>query len=93
MKSVFQKDKECIVCGTTINLHEHHCIYGTANRKMSEKRGFKVYLCQTHHTGTNGVHSHNEVDTRLKEMCQRYYEEHYGTREEFMEEFGQNYLD
>ena len=92
MKSVFQSEKECLLCGTTINLHEHHCIYGTANRKISEKRGFKVYLCQNHHTGTNGVHSNKEVDLRLKTMCQEYYEAHYGTREEFIEEFGQSWL-
>ena len=92
MKSVFQSNKECMVCGTTFNIHEHHCIYGTANRKKYEKRGFKVFLCQHHHTGTNGVHSDKTLDMRLKHTCQRYYEEHYGTREDFIKEFGKNYL-
>lgn len=29
---------------------------------------------------------------RLKKMAQKYYEENYGTREYFIQEFGRNYL-
>lgn len=32
------------------------------------------------------------LDLRLKQECQRYYEEHYGTREKFIKEFGRSYL-
>lgn len=52
MKSILQTNKECYVCKTTYNLHLHHICYGVANRKISDKNGFVVYLCQYHHEGT-----------------------------------------
>ena len=92
-KSVIQSEKECYVCGTTYNLHDHHIIYGYANRKLSEKYGLKVWLCAEHHNmGNQGVHFNKELDTHLKEKAQEYFESNYGTREEFMEIFGRSYL-
>jgi hypothetical protein len=38
------------------------------------------------------VHFNKELDLKLKEMAQRYYEENYGTREDFIKEFGKSYL-
>lgn len=93
MKSVLHKTKECYVCGDTYNLHEHHVLNGVANRRLSEKRGLKVYLCAYHHNASNeGVHFNKALDTELKQMAQRYYEEHYGSREDFRREFGKSYL-
>ena len=93
MDTVFQCDKECFVCGTTLNIHDHHCIYGTSNRKISEKYGLKVWLCARHHNMSGeGVHFNKSLDLRLKTMAQEYYESHYGTREEFIREFGRSYL-
>lgn len=94
MKSVLQKSKCCYVCGTTLNLHEHHCLYGTANRKRAELRGLKVYLCYEHHEGNTGVHQNPNkgIDLELKQISQMYYENHYGTREDFIREFGKSYL-
>ena len=34
-----------------------------------------------------------DVDTALKRLSQQYYETHYGTREQFISEFGRNYLE
>lgn len=93
MKSVLQKTKKCYVCGTTYGLHDHHILYGTSNRKQSEKRGLKVWLCGVHHNLSNeGVHFNKDLDNHLKTMAQEYYEEHYGTREDFRKEFGKSYL-
>lgn len=93
MRSVIQSEKECFVCGTTLNLHSHHCFYGTSNRKQAEKRGLKVWLCSYHHNMSNeGVHFNKDLDIRLKTMSQEYYESHYGTREQFIREFGKSYL-
>lgn len=93
MKTVLQTEKECFVCGTTQNLHDHHVFFG-ARRKLAEKRGLKVFLCVRHHTGSNeAVHNNRVLDLSLKRMAQKYYEEHYGTREDFIGEFGKNYLD
>ena len=93
MESVIQSEKECYVCGTTLNLHSHHCLYGVSNRKQAERRGLKVWLCAYHHNMSNeGVHFNKSLDIRLKTMAQEYYESHYGTREQFVREFGRNYL-
>lgn len=93
MKSVLQSEKECFVCKTTQNLEEHHCLYGTSNRKMSEKYGLKVWLCHEHHTGNTGVHFNKELDLQIKELAQAYYEEHIGSKQDFMRDFGRNYID
>ena len=91
-KSIIQKEKECFVCKTTYCLEEHHCIYGTANRKLSEKYGLKVWLCHEHHTGTHGVHFNKDLDTHLKKLAQETFETKYGANKRFTEVFGKNYL-
>lgn len=93
MESIIQKEKQCLVCGTTYNLHSHHIFFGTANRKQSEKYGLKVWLCAYHHNMSNeGVHFNKHLDNHLKQMGQRHFETRYGSREEFIEKFGKNYL-
>lgn len=92
MKSVLQEDKEeCFLCGGRAS-EEHHCIYGTANRKLSEKYGLKVYLCPNcHRTGNMAVHKNYFTDLKLKQIAQKKFEELYG-HEKFMEVFKKNYL-
>lgn len=93
MESIIQNDKECYVCKNTIGLHSHHILYGTANRKMSELYGLKVWLCGKHHNLSNeGVHFNKELDLHLKRLAQEHYEARYGTRVDFRETFGRNYL-
>lgn len=91
-RSIIQTEKECYVCGTTYNLHEHHCIYGTANRKQSEKYGLKVWLCLEHHTGQRGVHHNKDLDTQLKKLAQTRFEAEYGQNIRFRDVFGKNYI-
>lgn len=92
MKTVLQSEKECIVCGTTYNLHDHHIFFGS-RRKASERRGLKCWLCANHHNMSNdGVHHNRILDLKLKKFAQKYYEDHYGTREDFRREFGKSYL-
>lgn len=94
MNTVLQSEKECYVCGTTNGLHSHHVLYGTANRKNADHDGLKVWLCAKHHNMSNeGVHFNKALDLHLKEMAQRYYEAQIGTREDFIERYGRNYLD
>jgi len=38
------------------------------------------------------VHNNREMDLVLKQQAQKYYEEHIGTREQFIKEIGRNYL-
>lgn len=91
-KSIIQKKKECIICGS-LNTEEHHVFYGTANRKLSEKYGLKVYLCAEHHRGTRGVHGKDGkmIDSYLKQLAQSKFEEK-ESREKFIQIFGMNYL-
>ena len=92
MKSIIQDKKQCFVCGTTLNLHDHHIIYGTSNRKQSEKYGLKVWLCQEHHTGSTGVHFNRNLDLYLKKLAQEHFEAEYGARNVFRSVFGKSYL-
>ena len=41
---------------------------------------------------SEGVHFNKPFDLALKTKAQTYYEEHYGTREDFRREFGKSYL-
>ena len=90
-KSILTNEKECFVCKTTQNLHDHHVFYGTANRKISERYGYKVWLCQEHHTGNNGVHFNRSLDIWLKSIAQTHFEITH-TRDEFIKTFGKSYL-
>ena len=95
IKSVLQNEKRCFACGTTKDLEEHHCIYGSANRKKADKRGLVVWLCSVdHRTGPASVHNNPKgpLDIYLKRLAQTYYEEHIGTREDFRKEFGKSFI-
>lgn len=84
--------KECYVCHTTQNLHRHHIYFG-ANRKISEKYGFVVYLCGRHHNLSNaGVHFNKALDLELKRKCEQDYIDNGHTIEEFIKLIGKNYL-
>lgn len=91
-KSIISNEKECFRCKTTINLHKHH-IFSGPFRNKSEKYGCWCYLCMTHHTGSQGVHTHNGTEywKQLKQLCQRKFEEQY-SHELFMKEFKRNNL-
>lgn len=90
--SILQNEKKCFVCGTTYNIHTHEIFFGTANRKKSIKYGCCIYLCGYHHNLSNeGVHFNKKLDTYLKQIGQRAFEEKYPDKD-FLKEFGRNYL-
>jgi hypothetical protein len=91
MKSIIQDEKRCYICGQAHWIEDHHIFFGTANRKLSEKYGLKVYLCQEHHRGNTGVHNNRELDLKLKRIAQTAFEKNH-SREEFISVFGRNYL-
>ena len=93
LKSIFTDDMEhCMFTGS--NVVERHHVFGSFNRERSEKYGFIAPLRPDLHP--NGVHANPDLSTRvdiaLKQTCQKWYEENVGTREEFIAEFGRNYL-
>lgn len=94
MKSILQTEKECYVCHTTRDLHDHHIFEGgtNGNRKMSEKYGMKIWLCAYHHNMSDeGIHFNKALDMQVKMMAQEKFEETH-TRAEFREVFGKSYL-
>lgn len=95
MKSIMQDKKECYICHTTNNLEVHHCLHGTANRKLAEKDGLKVWLCAEHHRGDNGVHGKYgaTLDSYLKSIAQlAYMQNNNKTKEEFIRRYGKSYI-
>lgn len=96
MKSIMNTQKGiCYVCGRRGFTQEHHIFYGTANRRLSERYGLKVHLGLEHHiVGPEAVHNGNEeLNRKLKQEAQRAFESQHGSRKQFMEIFGRNYLE
>lgn len=107
MKSIFTSDfNKCAVTNIYRGARriEVHHVYGgiTGNRKKSTKYGYVVPLVDVcHPNGSAGSDKEckrltgmtlKELDIKLKQRCQEHYEAHYGTREQFIAEFGKNYL-
>lgn len=92
-RSIIQSEKKCLLCDTTIGLHEHHVVFGNANRKLSEKYGLKVWLCYKHHTGDDGLHFNKDFNEQLRKLAQMKFEEVYGANKCFRDIFGINYLE
>lgn len=87
---VFETDC-CYVCGNP-NTQWHHVFFGNANRKISDRYGYVIGLCQAHHTGQNGVHFNKRLDMQLKTMAQEHFESNYGSREDFIKVFGKSFI-
>lgn len=100
-RSIMQ-DKEAGQCYLCRLLHgdysiksvrqEHHVMGGTANRRLSEKYGIKVWLDPDHHLyGPEAVHKNAEVAEILHREAQKAFEKAYPELD-FLEIFGKNYL-
>lgn len=99
MTSILQKDNGvCFLCALKGDYHEqftheHHVIYGTAGRKLSEKYGLKVYLCPDHHEfGKEAVHRNRQTRILLEKIAQLVFISSYG-QEFWMQVFGRNSLE
>ena len=90
-RSILQDEKRCFICGTNIGCELHHCIHGTAGRKIADKLGLTLWLCSEHHRGNYSPHQNRELDLRLKRFAQSCYEDKH-SREEWMQKVGRNYL-
>lgn len=94
--SVFTDDMDhCYFTGSPY-VERHHIFEGRQGYKdKTEARGFVIPLRYDLHP--NGVRfnptpENKQIDNKLKRMAQEYYEEHYGSREDFRHEFGKSYL-
>lgn len=83
----------CYLCGKYVsaergNRNIHEVFFGSANRKKSITWSCCVPLCIECH---NRVHHDHDVDWKLKQECQKRFEELYGFIK-FTEVFKRNYL-
>ena len=91
-KSILQKEKQCLICHTTFNLHEHHVYEGWGVRQISEKYGLKVWLCARHHNMSDES-VHQKLNRKVKRWAQKKAMKHYGwDTKQFIEIIGRNYL-
>lgn len=105
-KSIIQKNtdplsRECFLCREEVGsipelrhtgLHKHHFLHGP-DRKKAEHFGLWAYVCsERHHEyGPEAPHVNKAVDLHLQQVAQRAFEKKY-SHEDFMKEFGRNYL-
>jgi hypothetical protein len=101
MKSIMhEKGSDCYLCKRLLRdssikpyLEEHHAIFGSGKRKLSEKYGLKVYLCPDHHrNGHWAVHRNHAIARIVQRDAQRAFEARY-PKLSFLQIFGMNYLD
>jgi len=94
LKSVFTDDMDhCYFTGSPFV--ERHHIFGASNKDKSENRDFIIPLRpDLHPNGANfkRIPQNMGIDLQLKQMAQKYYETHYGSRDAFRKEFGKSYL-
>ncbi len=87
--SVFSNDtKKCYLCDSTYKLTWHE-IYAGKNRSNSMEDGFCLRMCLN-------CHREYQDDTNFNDFWHReaqlYFEEHYGTKEDFISRYRRNYL-
>ena len=84
----------CFFCGRQEE-GEHHLIFGSAGRELSEKDGLKVPTCNDcHNMGETlrRVHDNPMAEKLSKMLGQAIFESKIGTREEFRKRYGKSYL-
>lgn len=88
-KSIFTDNMDkCYFCPKPKdNIHE--LIYGK-NRPKSIKYHFTLPLCLEHH---KMMHSDRKMIEEYQDKCQRYYEKNIGSREDFIKEFNESFID
>lgn len=89
MKSIIDgnEDGRCYLCGRFGYTETHHMMHGI-RRAAADKYGLTVELCRTCHSN---VHDKGLLDEYLEREAQKAFEKNH-SREEWMREFGKNYL-
>lgn len=79
----------CYLCGQYAT-ERHHCLHGTANRKLADEDGLTVMLCQRCHMN---LHDKGTCDKELQKIAQRAWMKHNGaTVDDFIKRYGKSYL-
>lgn len=77
------------VRGKRERYHKHHVLYGYANRRLSDEDGLVIFLTPSQH---ERIHRDQQYNLMARREAQRAYEAQKGTREDFIERYGKNYL-
>ena len=81
--------KACYLCGTIGPVEAHHCIHGTANRRLADKDGLIVNLCPECH---RELHDKGMSDDLLKRIAQEQWQRYnLATKNEFIARYGRSY--
>lgn len=88
----------CYLCGANgaLDKLDRHEIFGGPYREKSKRLGLWVLLCHNdcHIFGPMAAHNNASTALRLKQEAQRRAMEAYGwSTEDFIREFGKNYLE
>lgn len=84
---------KCFLCQKYTTTEQHH-IFGAGNRKKSTQYGLTVQLCvECHRAGRSAVHLNSDTMLYLHRYGQEKWQAEQGkTAEDFIREFGKNYL-
>lgn len=85
MNSIIQNEKVCFICGSVRDLERHHCIHGTANRRLAEEDGLTVWLCHDCHMN---LHDKGEFDKALQSIAMNAWVRKYGNKQDFRRRYG-----
>lgn len=91
-------DPVCYLCGANgaLDKLDRHEIFGGPYREKSKRLGLWVLLChhECHIFGPMAAHNNASTALRLKQEAQRRAMEAHGwSTEDFIQEFGKNYLE
>ena len=87
--SIFTDDMDYCMYTGRYGVERHHVFSHTSReRKLCEKYGFIAPLRPgLHPNGVNRGKHAGEIDKDLRRRCREYYIEHYGTEEQFRQDF------
>lgn len=91
---VTEYESVCFFCEAPAEC-EHHLLFGNGVRKLAEKDGIKVPICNRCHNMGNlleRIHDNSMAENLSKKLGQAIWEKEYGTREQFRKRYGQSYL-
>lgn len=78
----------CMICGSTNNITTHHLLCG-ANRRAADRRGLTIPLCGECH---DKVQTNGRLMAISKAIGQLVFMLGDRSRQEFLAEFGQDYI-
>lgn len=94
MKSIIPGNEPniCFLCGLkNIHTEVHHCLHGTANRRLADEDGLTVNLCMNCH---RKLHDQGFGDRYLQEIAEEAWLKSNPTTSitDFMKRYGKNFL-